>query len=123
MNGKLILLVGFGGMIGSICRYLAGFWIKSNPFPFATFWVNMAGALIIGGCMAWYHKFPEQEPLKLFLVAGICGGFTTFSAFAWENWQLLQDQRYLLFCIYSFGTLILGLIAVAIGYRLINNIL
>jgi fluoride exporter len=123
MNSKLISLVGFGGMIGSILRFLVALWIKDNPFPYATFIVNIIGAFIIGALMAWFNKHTDEQGLKLLLVTGICGGFTTFSAFAWENWQLLQDQRYLLFCIYSFGTLILGLLAVAIGYCLINYIL
>ncbi|WP_458429852.1 fluoride efflux transporter FluC, partial [Pseudomonas aeruginosa] len=48
MNPKLIVLVGIGGMIGSVCRYAIGLWIKNNPFPYATFWVNISGALIIG---------------------------------------------------------------------------
>ena len=78
MNPKLIVLVGIGGMIGSVCRYAIGLWIKNNPFPYATFWVNISGALIIGACMAWYQKFPEQEPLKLFLVTGICGVLPLF---------------------------------------------
>jgi fluoride exporter len=123
MHGKFIALVGIGGMIGSILRYLIAIWIKNSSFPYATFLVNIIGSLIIGASMAWFSKHADEQGLKLLLITGICGGFTTFSAFAWENWQLLHDQRYLVFGIYSIGTLILGLLAVAIGYWLINNTL
>ncbi|TAF49024.1 MAG: CrcB family protein, partial [Sphingobacteriia bacterium] len=48
---------------------------------------------------------------------GFCGGFTTFSAFAWENFQLLQQGRYVIFVTYTAGTILLGLFAVALGYQ------
>lgn len=113
-----ILLVGMGGMLGSVLRYLASVWIKPTGFPAATLSVNILGSLLIGLIMGWAAKQPQQEFWRLLLATGICGGFTTFSAFAWENLQMLQQQRYLYFCIYAFGTLILSLIAVALGYWL-----
>lgn len=117
---KNILIVGIGGMLGSILRYIASLIIKQPNFPYATLLVNVIGSLFIGMIMGWSAKQDHPEFWRLLLATGICGGFTTFSAFAWENWQLLNEQRYAHFCIYAGGTLILGLIAVAIGYWLIK---
>lgn len=115
---KNILLVGLGGMIGSILRYISSVLIKHPLFPLATFSVNITGSLAIGMIMGWAFKQSVTANWQLFLVTGICGGFTTFSAFAWENLQLLNQQRYLHFTVYTGGTLILSLIAVAFGYWL-----
>lgn len=113
-----ILLVGIGGMFGSVLRYLASVWIKPVNFPLATLSVNILGSFLIGLIMGWAAKHPQSEFWRLLLATGICGGFTTFSAFAWENLQMLNQQRYMHFCIYAGGSLILSLIAVAIGYWL-----
>ncbi len=115
---KQIVLVGLGGMIGSILRYLLAFGIKQSQFPFATLIVNIVGSFLIGIIMGWSAKQANGEYWRLLLATGVCGGFTTFSAFAWENLQLLQQERYGQFCVYAGGTLILSLIAVAIGYWL-----
>ena len=121
MPMKSILLVGFGGMVGSILRYLSSILIKQSQFPIATFSVNIFGSLIIGLVMGWAIKQPESGNWQLFLATGICGGFTTFSAFAWENLQLLNQQRYLHFAIYVGGSIILSIISVAFGYWLTNK--
>jgi len=118
---KHILLVGLGGMTGSILRYLSNILIKQSQFPIATFSVNIIGSLIIGLVMGWAIKQPESGNWQLFLATGICGGFTTFSAFAWENLQLLNQQRYLHFAIYAGGSFILSIIAVTFGYWLTNK--
>jgi CrcB protein len=115
---KQIALVGIGGMIGSVLRYLAAIGFRPTQFPYATLLVNIIGSLLIGMIMGWSAKQVNADYWRLFLATGICGGFTTFSAFAWENLQLLQQQRYTQFCVYAGGTLILSLIAVAIGYWL-----
>lgn len=117
---KNILLVGFGGMLGSILRYLATLVIKQTNFPYSTLFVNLIGSLFIGMIMGWSVKQDNTEFWRILLATGICGGFTTFSAFAWENLQLLNEQRYTHFCLYAGGTLILGIIAVAIGYWIIK---
>ncbi len=117
---KNILLVGFGGMLGSMLRYIASLVVKQPNFPYSTLLVNVIGSLFIGMIMGWSVKQDNAEFWQLLLATGICGGFTTFSAFAWENLHLLNEQRFAHFCIYAGGTLILGLIAVAIGYWLIK---
>ena len=115
---KNMLLVGIGGMIGSVMRYLATHWIRHDSFPYATLLVNILGSVIIGMVMGIAAKQEGFANWRLFLATGVCGGFTTFSAFAWENMQLLQQQRYTSFVWYTGGSLALGLLAVTIGYWL-----
>jgi CrcB protein len=113
---KNILLVGLGGMIGSVLRYLTTHFIRHESFPYATFTVNIAGSFLIGAIMGIAAKQEGFANWRLFLATGICGGFTTFSAFAWENMQLLSQQRYGSFVVYTGGTLVLGLLMVTFGY-------
>lgn len=115
---KNILLVGLGGMAGSVLRYLSSFAIRHDSFPYATWAVNTSGSLLMGMIMGVAAKQNGFDNWRLFLATGICGGFTTFSAFAWENLQLLQQQRYPAFVLYTAGSLVLGLLAVALGYWL-----
>ncbi len=91
---------------------------KGEACPVATGVVNIVGALIMGLIMGLTIKGQISPSLRLFLATGICGGFTTFSAFAWENLELLQQQRYGSFLVYTLGTLALGIAATAIGYLL-----
>lgn len=113
---KNLILVSLGGMIGSALRYLSVHFIKHESFPYATITVNIAGSLLIGAIMGIAARQEGFGNWRLFLATGICGGFTTFSAFAWENMQLLSQQRYGSFVIYTGATLILGLGAVTLGY-------
>ncbi len=113
---KNILLVGIGGMIGSVLRYLATHFIRHDSFPYATFIINVVGSLIIGLVMGVAARQEGFANWRLFLTTGICGGFTTFSAFAWENMQLLNQERYGSFVLYTGGTLVFGLAAVTVGY-------
>jgi CrcB protein len=113
---KNIILVGIGGMIGSVMRYLAGHWISHERFPYATLAVNILGSLLIGLVMGIASRQEGFANWRLFLATGVCGGFTTFSAFAWENLQLLQQHRYPAFAAYTSITLVAGLLAVIAGY-------
>jgi CrcB protein len=113
---KNMILVGLGGMAGCIMRYLADHFIRDERFPYATLVVNVLGSLAIGAIMGVAAKQEGFGNWRLFLASGICGGFTTFSAFAWQNLQLLNQQRYLVFIIYTGSTLALGLLAVFLGY-------
>ena len=113
---KNILLVGIGGMLGSVLRYLTGQLVRHEQFPFATMTVNVLGSFIIGLVMGVAARQEGFGNWRLFMATGICGGFTTFSSFAWENLQLLNQQRYTTFVIYTGGSLVLGLAAVFLGY-------
>lgn len=124
--GKILLLVGIGGFIGSIARYSIGVFTAkhfSENFPYGTFAVNILGCLLIGIIygLSEKHDWMTNE-WRLFLAAGICGGFTTFSGFSLENLTLLENNNYSGFFIYAVGSLILGLIAVWGGLTLIKSI-
>lgn len=87
------IIVGIGGFIGAVVRYLIGL-IPVNPqngFPIKTLLINIAGAFLIGMVVAFGAKKEWNPQLILFLKVGICGGFTTFSSFALETNQLLEQ--------------------------------
>ena len=122
---KAALLVFLGGGLGSVLRFLIGRQLnmESPSFPWGTFTVNLIGSLLIGLVFGWIlekSKIPENT--LLFLVAGFCGGFTTFSAFAQEGLSLLRSGNTGLFSIYVFSSLFAGLFCVWIGYIVIRAI-
>ena len=121
---KQILLVGLGGGAGSILRYLVSFLTNkynSLSFPLATFIVNISGCLIIGLLVGLSLKHTEVSPnLKLLLMTGFCGGYTTFSAFSLENMQLLQQGNYGIMITYTLTSILLGVAAVYLGYILVK---
>lgn len=114
-----IALVGAGGMAGSILRFVVSNWFVQNippTFPWGTFTVNLAGCFIIGLVMGTTYKPHQGDIWKLLLASGFCGGFTTFSAFSNEGFQMLRHQLYGLFATYAISSIVLGLTAVAAGY-------
>lgn len=116
---RSVLLVGAGGFLGSISRFLASRFIQnvlSASFPFGTFFVNITGCFVIG----LIYGFSEKDTLfdngwKLFLATGFCGGFTTFSTFANENLALLRDGDIFHFTIYTILSVVLGISATFAG--------
>ncbi|CAN5896639.1 fluoride efflux transporter CrcB [soil metagenome] len=119
---KNLLLVGLGGCIGSMMRYLAWYLLRSPNFPLATMLVNITGSLVIGVIIGLSIKdISFSENWKLFLATGICGGFTTFSALSVENLQMLQNGKYLLAFLYTAATIIFGIAAAWLGFKLANN--
>ena len=117
---KNLLLVGLGGSLGSMIRYGTSLLIRSKLFPFATLSVNIIGCFIIGLVFALSIKEESiSDNWKLFLATGICGGFTTFSAFSLENLGLLQSGRIGIAMIYIILSIVLGIAATWLGYLLI----
>ena len=121
---RAIILVGLGGGLGSILRYLSSVWVNklfSGTFPLATFLINMLGSLLIGVLLGWITKFqPENADLKFLLVTGFCGGYTTFSAFSAENIHLLQSGQITTAIAYMAGSVLIGIVAVGIGLSLVK---
>ena len=119
---KSIFFVGIGGAIGSVMRYLLGVvsthYFKGT-FPIATFITNFLGCLIIGLLIGYFGKNNEINPqLKLLLITGFCGGFTTFSTFAAENVQLLENGNYGLLFANVAGSVVLGIGGVILGMKI-----
>jgi CrcB protein len=121
---KNILLVSLGGAIGSVMRYLCQRWIYQlypHPFPWGTFMVNIVGCFLIGIFFAASEKVAFiSADWKLFLMTGLCGGFTTFSAFAFENMNLLRNGDIVNTLLYTVSSVVLGILAVFSGIALIK---
>lgn len=116
---KNLILVAIGGASGSVLRYLIHCLVSKKSlsnFPYQTFIVNIVGCLLIGILVGYFSRFQnENESLKLLLITGFCGGFTTFSAFGLENVNMIQNQNYQLALIYTSLSLIIGILAVGLG--------
>ena len=123
---KQLLLVGFGGFFGSIARY----WMSKlnltwdfHSIPMSTLAVNIIGSFLIGFMLGIFmNSNLLHTNLKLFLVVGFCGGFTTFSSFTNENFLLLQNGQYLTALIYIGGSIIIGILAVFAGFLIANQL-
>ena len=123
---RTIFIVGAGGFIGSVMRYLVQLWVErgmSSTFPWGTFVANIAGSFIIGMVFALAQKGNLMNAeWRLFLAVGICGGFTTFSSFAYNNLTMLKDGLYGQFIWNVGGSLVLGLLAVYVGMLAVRAI-
>lgn len=112
------ILIFVGGGLGSILRYVIGKYLNNleQSIPYGTFLVNIFGSLLIGIILGLSIKNQSLTQNQILLFAtGFCGGFTTFSAFAFENVQFLKNGDYFNFFIYTLGTLLVGFIFVFLG--------
>ncbi len=121
---KDLLLVGLGGGIGSMLRFLtsrlSARYISSEWAMVGTFIANIVGCFIIGLVAGWLlFNMSKSQTLPLLLVTGFCGGYTTFSAFAFENVQLLQSGHTLFSVLYIILSIGVGLLAVWGGLKLV----
>jgi len=117
---KQLFIVGIGGFIGSIARFLVQ---KLNlhwhflSIPLGTLTVNVLGSLIIGIIIGISAKSEIIPPnVRLFLMVGFCGGFTTFSSFTGENLALMQNGQLASALLYTGFSIFFGFLAVYLGY-------
>ena len=117
---KNLLLIGAGGFLGSVARYLLSrlntqvHWLS---IPLGTLTVNVLGSLLIGFLIGISEKSPLMTfELRMFLMVGLCGGFTTFSSFTGENLMLMRYGPLLPLFLYTGLSILLGFTAVYFGY-------
>ena len=121
-----ILIGGAGGFLGSVSRYLGQLFVEKvfhSTFPWGTFFVNIVGCFIIGLVYALAEKGNLlSAEWRIFLAVGFCGGFTTFSSFAYNNLTLLKDHAYGALLFNALGSVIIGIVAVYAGIVVIRSI-
>jgi CrcB protein len=125
MNIYKILIVALGGSLGSIVRYIGVKTIDNHfnsQFPAGTFSVNIIGSFIIGIVYAIVARKTGSDNWALFIGTGFCGGFTTFSAFAFENISLINQRLAMTSVLYIVSSVALGLLAVVAGMALGRNV-
>ena len=114
-----ILYVALGGALGAILRYAASGWQSESLFPWATLIINIAGSFLIGAAWASLADYPWFDTWgRSFLIIGVLGGFTTFSAFSFETLTLMQSGRPVLALAYVSAAILGCLVAVWLGYEL-----
>ncbi len=115
-----IFTLAIAGAFGTICRYEIGKLISLQNYPIATLFVNTLGSLFLG--FLFFKYATNNQQLYVILGIGFCGGFTTFSTFSLDLFKMIQNENYLQFISYLFLSIILGVVAVMLGYFLAKNI-
>ena len=120
---KNLILVFIGGGFGSVLRYIVGKYLNSpeTGIPYGTFAANIIGSLLIGiilGIAAKNDTLSSNQ--TLLLATGFCGGFTTFSTFAYENHVLLKSGDFTSFAVYTIASFVIGFLAVFFGMYLVK---
>jgi CrcB protein len=127
------LAIFIGGGLGSLLRYstniLANKYfgkmlvIKLNSFPIGTFLANVFASILLGLIIGYFNtKQIENIALRNLLIIGFCGGFSTFSTFAFENYNFIKLQNFQMFVAYSFISIIASLAAIVLGLFISKNI-
>ncbi|MBT8303211.1 MAG: fluoride efflux transporter CrcB [Bacteroidia bacterium] len=120
---KAVLLVFIGGGFGSVLRFGLAKFLNSTEYalPYGTFLANILGSLLIGIILGMAMKNNSlSESHTLLLATGFCGGFTTFSSFAYENHVFLKAGDFTSFAIYTIGSFVIGFLAVFLGLYLVK---
>jgi len=115
---KEIVLVGAGGFIGAALRYITSTWFTQFSrfgFPLGTLAVNFIGCTLLGLIIGFGLGKTTTLPLREFAVIGILGGFTTFSTFGLESFEMLQAGQFKMTAIYVLGSIVLGISGIGLG--------
>jgi CrcB protein len=114
-----LVLVGLGGFAGAVLRWLVDGWVSErNPtaFPLGTLAINLTGSFVLGVLFAWVIERNVLPPdVRLPLMVGFLGAYTTFSTFMLESWRLVEEGAYALAAANLVGSVVLGLVAVVAG--------
>ena len=120
LTGVTLLLVGLGGALGSMARYMFSTLISRlvpSLFPFGTFAVNVVGCVLFGIIVGLAEQRSVFRPeARAFLLIGVLGGFTTFSTFAFESFQLLRDGQFMSAAVNVVGQVIAGVVGLWAGF-------
>lgn len=120
---KQLIFVFLGGGFGSVLRFIIGKWLNNSEtgIPYGTFVANIIGSLLIGIILGLAAKNDTlSQSQTLLLATGFCGGFTTFSTFAYENHVFLKSGDFMSFAIYTVASFVVGFLAVFIGMWLVK---
>lgn len=120
-----VFLVGLGGALGAISRYLVGTLTDSTSaamrFPIGTLIVNIVGCFLIGLISVVLLRYwPLSPNARLFLITGVLGGFTTFSAFSFETVAMIKADHLVAALLYVLVSVLVGLLATYVGIRIVS---
>lgn len=122
---RILLLIGTGSFIGGVFRYILAQFIQTkflSTFPYGTLGINIIGSFAIGLIFALSEKTNMTPEMRLFLATGICGGFTTFSAFTNETFSMFRDGQLFYASAYITSSVLFGVLATFFGYSLLKFI-
>ena len=123
-----VLMVAAGGALGAVARYAAGLastrMFGAGGWPWGTFAVNVVGGLLIGLATGWiaYRGAAQSEAIRLFVVVGVLGGFTTFSAFSLEVVSLLERREMATATLYVLASVFLSVVAAFVGLTIMRKV-
>jgi len=119
-----VAAVSAGAVVGALLRWGAGLWLNArwSGFPLGTLFVNCVGGLVIGAVLFWLERSPN-ELIRLLVVTGLLGGFTTFSSFSVESLILLQRGQFALALGHTLAHVVGALTCAAIGFRFARALL
>ena len=119
-----ICMVALGGVAGCLARWSVSMWLNArwSGFPLGTLAVNCAGGLLIGMALYWFERSPN-ETLRLLVITGMLGGFTTFSSFSAESLIMLQRGEFLLAGAHATAHILGALAAAALGFKIARTLL
>lgn len=123
---KLYWAVALGAAIGGVSRYYLSMSLQPRVgvFPWPTLLINVSGSLLLGFIMSYALATPNVSvEMRALLTTGFCGGFTTFSTYSYETVRMLEDGEYQRAGAYTFGSVLLAVIATFVGFMLARGLI